>query len=301
MFNQEINKKSIIWFLLISFSLAWTLFLLPLSAGAPGSSGWQKLSIFAWSAAMWAPGLAAIIVTRFVEKKPLSSLNLRRLGPARNYLIAWLVPIALSVATGLLTWLTGAGKLDLEFTAIRKSLEQAQTTQMGPVMVIMIQLAIAFTLGPLFNTLFALGEELGWRGFLLVRLERLGQLRAILLSGIIWGIWHAPAIIQGHNYPGQPVLGVFMMIVFCVLFGTILSWLFFRSRSPWTAALGHGSLNAVAGLPILFMPGVNVILGGSITSLIGWIPMIIFIAWLLWTKRLPVAADLSEVQPSLAA
>jgi len=301
MFNQEINKKSTIWFLLISFSLAWTLFLLPLSAGAPGTPGWQKLSIFAWSAAMWAPGLAAIIVTRLIEKKPVSSLNLRKLGPVRNYLLAWLVPIALTVAGGLLTWLTGVGKLDLEFTAIRQSLDQAQTTQMEPVMVVLIQIALAFTLGPLFNTLFALGEELGWRGFLLVRLENLGQLRAILLSGIIWGIWHAPAILQGHNYPEHPVLGVFMMIVFCVLFGAFLSWLYFRSRSPWTAALGHGSLNAVAGLPILFMPGVDRILGGPITSVIGWIPMIIFVAWLLRTKRLPVTADEPDTQPTLAS
>ncbi len=75
-------------------------------------------------------------------------------------------------------------------------------------LIVAIQIAISFTLGPLINTLLALGEELGWRGFLLPSLLPLGQWRAILMSGLIWGVWHAPAILQGHNYPSQPVLGV---------------------------------------------------------------------------------------------
>jgi uncharacterized protein len=287
--NQpHLNKKSLIWFLVIAFLLAWTLFLLPLVGGAPGSPGWQKISLFAWMAAMWAPGIAALLVTRFIEKKPLSSLNLRHLGPKRIYLWAWLLPFFLTVAAGLLTWLFGVGKLDLEFTAIRQAMSAASGPQIPPLVVIIIQILSALTIGPLFNTLFALGEELGWRGFLLVRLEPLGQLRAIVLSGVIWGVWHMPVILQGHNYPQHPIPGVFLMIVFCVLFGAILSWFYLRSRSPWAPALGHGSLNAVAGLPILFMPQVDLAYGGTLTSLIGWIPLVLFVGWLLWSGRLPV-------------
>ena len=70
---------------------------------------------------------------------------------------------------------------------------------------------ISSVAAPLINTLLALGEELGWRGLLLPELLPLGQRRAILLSGVIWGFWHAPVILQGHNYPSQPVLGVFLM------------------------------------------------------------------------------------------
>ena len=165
---------------------------------------------------------------------------------------------------------------------------QASGPKVPPQVVILLQIALAVTLAPLFNTLFALGEELGWRGFLLVRLESMGQMRAIVLSGLIWGIWHMPAILQGHNYPKHPIPGVLLMIVFCVLFGAILSWFYLRTRSPWAPALGHGSLNAIAGMPILFMPGVDMAYGGTLTSVIGWIPLVMFVGWLLWSKRLPV-------------
>jgi membrane protease YdiL (CAAX protease family) len=146
---------------------------------------------------------------------------------------------------------------------------------------------------------FALGEELGWRGFLLPRLLPLGQWRAILLSGAIWGIWHAPAILQGHNYPGRPVAGVFMMIVFCVLLGAIFSWLYLRTRSPWAPALAHGSINAIAGLPILFMTGVDISIGGTVASIIGWSPLSLFVAWLVWTHRLPVKMEETQAEAAL--
>jgi hypothetical protein len=135
-----------------------------------------------------------------------------------------------------------------------------------------------------------LGEELGWRGFLLPRLLPIGQTRAIGLSGAIWGIWHAPAILQGHNYPSQPVLGIFLMIVFCVLLGTILSWLYLQTRSPWAPALGHGTINATAGLSLLFVPDVDLVIGGTTASIIGWIPLAAIVAWLVLTRRLPVTS-----------
>jgi membrane protease YdiL (CAAX protease family) len=158
-----------------------------------------------------------------------------------------------------------------------------------------IQVLLAFTLAPFINVLFALGEELGWRGFLFPQLTPLGQWKAMLISGIVWGVWHAPVIAQGHNYPGYPVLGIFMMIVFCVLLGIILSWLYLNTKSPWVAALGHGSVNAAAGLPIMFMePGFDMAFGGTIATFPAWIAMAIFIGWLVWSKRLPVLNQVNE-------
>ena len=157
-------------------------------------------------------------------------------------------------------------------------------------MLVAIQLAFAVTLAPLINVLFALGEELGWRGFLLPKLMPLGQWKAILLSGAIWGFWHAPTtLLHGYNFPQHPYLGVLVMIVGCTLLGTILSWLYLNTRSPWVAALGHGAVNAAPGLALYFLkPGFDTALGGSILGLAGWSAMSIFIAWLILTKRLPV-------------
>jgi membrane protease YdiL (CAAX protease family) len=151
-----------------------------------------------------------------------------------------------------------------------------------------IQVISCFTLAPAFNCIFALGEELGWRRFLLERLLPLGQWRAIALSGTIWGVWHLPAIVQGLNYPGRPVLGVFMMIVFCLLLGAIFSWLYLQTRSPWTPTLAHASLNATAGLPMFFLKDVNIVVGGTIASVIGWIGLAGFVGWLVLSRRLPV-------------
>jgi membrane protease YdiL (CAAX protease family) len=157
-----------------------------------------------------------------------------------------------------------------------------------------MQIASALTIGPLFNTLFALGEELGWRAYLLPKLMPLGQLRAILLSGAIWGVWHFPAIVQGHNYPGHPYIGPFLMIGFCILIGAFFSWLYLRTRSAWAPALGHASLNAIAALPLLFIPKVDMAIGGTLASVIGWIPIAALAGWLMWTRRLPVEINAGE-------
>lgn len=282
------ERKAVVWFLLVAFGLAWPLFLLPLAFGPAGTQVRQMVTLVAWSAAMWAPGLAAIVATRFVAGQSLRTLRLDRLGPKPPYLWAWLLPPALVIVTGVLTLLLGAGRLDLSFESIRQATAQApEGPAVAPSLMMAIGVAFSLTIAPLFNTLVALGEELGWRGFLLPRLWSGGQWRAILLSGIVWGVWHAPAILQGHNYPGQPVVGVFMMIVFCLLMGTIFSWLYLQTRSPWTPALAHGSLNATAGLPLLFLRDVDIVIGGTVTSIVGWIAVAAFAGWLVLSRRLP--------------
>ena len=285
-----LQRRPLLWFIAISFTLAWALFLLPLASGAPGTAARQTATLVSWSAAMWAPGIAALIVTRFVLKRPIRMLGLGRLGEKRAYLWAWLLPIGLAIATGFISYLFNSGALDLSFPVFKQALAAAPSGAAIPTgLIVAIQIAISFTLGPLINTLLGLGEELGWRGFLLPSLLPLGQWRAILISGLIWGVWHAPAILQGHNYPSQPVLGVVMMMAFTVLLGAILAWLYLRTGSPWAPALGHGTINAVAGLPVLFLTGINITYTGTLASPVGWIPLALFVGWLAWTHRLPVS------------
>jgi hypothetical protein len=75
-----INKRALTWYLVLSFGLAWILFLIPIAFGEIGSQSRQYASLIAWAAAMWMPGIAALAVTRFISKKKLSSLNLGQLG-----------------------------------------------------------------------------------------------------------------------------------------------------------------------------------------------------------------------------
>lgn len=105
------------------------------------------------------------------------------------------------------------------------------------------------------NALAAFGEELGWRGFLERELAPLGFWRASLLTGVLWGFWHAPVILHGHNYPQHPVPGVFLFVAFCVLASPLHSWVRRRGGSVWAAAVLHGTLNAGGGLAYLVTRG----------------------------------------------
>jgi len=104
-------------------------------------------------------------------------------------------------------------------------------------------------------------RKLGWRGLLLRELGRMGFWRASALIGLIWGIWHAPLILQGHNYPQHPVEGVFMMIIFCLLLSPIFSYIRIKSGSVIAAAILHGTLNATGGLSIMIVNGNDLVTG----------------------------------------
>ena len=293
-----IERRPLIWFVVIAFLISWPLFLSTLLFPNLEPATRQLATQGLWALAMWGPGIAALIATLVVAKQPFRSLRLNTLGPKRYYLWAWLLPPVLVVLGGLLTVFIRTGQLDMEFTFMQQQLEATRTQlPISPGLLVLVQVGQALIFGPLINIIFTMGEELGWRGFLLPKLLPLGQWKALLVSGAIWGIWHAPAIAQGHNYPDHPILGILLMIVFCILLGIIIGWMYLNTRSPWVAALAHGSINAWAGLPFLFLkPGFDTALGGALTSIPGWIVMCLFIGWLMLSKRLPVNIQ-EEAQP----
>ena len=281
-----IDRKPLTIFIALTFLISWPLFLTPLAFNNADEQTRKIITTVAFSLAMWGPGIAAIVAT-LTTGGSFRDLNLRSLGPKRFYLWAWLLFPILTIVSSVMTLLLGIGKFDSNFTMINEMLPASET--LNPILIVALQIGAALTIAPLFNSLFAMGEELGWRGFLLPKLLPLGQWKAIIISNIIWGLWHAPAIVQGLNYPGYPIVGIFMMVVFTLLLGTIFSWLYLNTRSTWTSALAHGSVNAIAGLPILFLiPGFNMALGGTLASVAGWIGLLIFVGWLVASKRLPV-------------
>jgi len=295
-----LQRKPIIWFLIITFAISWPLFLLPL-AFKNNPATYQQVVLPCWILAMWGPGIAAIITTLLIAKRPFSDLRLNKLGKFRFYLIAWFLPPLLAALAVGLTALIGTGTLDLNFTTMKQIADQAAKSsgQSVPVMVLIIsQLAQGLILGPVINIFATMGEELGWRGFLLPKLLPIGQWKAILFSGLIWGFWHAPAIAQGHNFPGHPVWGILVMMLGCVLLGAIFSWLYLKTRSPWSAALAHGSVNAWGGLPLVFLlPGFDALYGGIILSLTGCIVLAGFVGLLVLIKQLPV--KMQEESPAI--
>ncbi|MBT3190321.1 MAG: CPBP family intramembrane metalloprotease [Anaerolineae bacterium] len=288
------NRKSLITFLLVTFTISWVLFLVPLAFRNLDAQTHQIITTVSFSLAMWGPGIGAI-VSILASGGKFSDLNLGRLGAKRYLFWAWLLFPILSVATGLVTLLLGFGQFDPNLTLINDSLAALPPDAgLSPALLVVAQVAAAFTVAPLINMLFAMGEELGWRGFLLPKLLHLGEWKAIIISSVIWGFWHALAIAQGLNYPEHPVLGIFMMVIFTTLLGIIFSWLYLNTQSPWTPALAHGSVNAVASLPVLFLiPDFDLALGGTLASVSGWVVLAVFVIWLIATKRVPVNAKTS--------
>ena len=124
-------------------------------------------------------------------------------------------------------------------------------------------------MGPTVNGLFGFGEEFGWRGYLLPKLMPLGKWKAYTLVGIIWGLWHAPLILAGFNYPGFPVLGVLGMIGMTTTFGFYINEMTLRHRSSILAGWMHGAFNGqFYGVWRILFPEAHPLLGG-VTGLVG--------------------------------
>lgn len=124
-------------------------------------------------------------------------------------------------------------------------------------------------LGATVNALFAFGEEFGWRGYLLWELAPWGFWKASFATGALWGVWHAPVIITGYNYPSFPVIGVVAMTVACVSFSPAYTYLVVRAKSVLAAALLHGVFNGSAGIVVAYAVTEDVALSELVASPVG--------------------------------
>lgn len=103
--------------------------------------------------------------------------------------------------------------------------------------------------GMVFSVVFALGEEVGWRGYLLPRLLTLGPTRAMLLSGLLHALWHFPMIFLTPFYHGEGnrliVIPLFVLLI--TVGGVLYGYLRLTTHSLWPVALFHGAWNTIWG------------------------------------------------------
>ncbi len=267
------NRKGIIAFLLITFGITY------LAEGILILSGFRVTNLpavvgqYVIAGVMWVPAVAALLTIRFVTHEKASSLLLR-FGPSwKPYLaIALLIPLSFGL-TYLLTWLLGLGRPDWQLSSFFATIAASgvdMSTAPSPALLLSGLLAISLVGAPFFNSLFGLGEELGWRGFLLPRLMPLGKGKAYLLLGVIWGLWHAPLVAIGFNYPGSPLLGILLMILLTSAIGLTINELTLHYKSALLAGWIHGVFNSQSyGIwRALLFANTNPFLGG-ITGLVG--------------------------------
>ena len=223
------------------------------------------------------PLVAGLIVERRAGRSPLIAAEWRRLrtrfwatiGRSAAYAIAVMLVIlalgyAVAWALGTLG-LPGAGHLvsgDAEFRSRLMEIVpgvSAETPLPPLALVVGGGLLSGLIAGVTINGLFALGEEYGWRGVLADELRPLGTWRANLLTGVLWGLWHAPIIILlGHNYGSEWGWGILLMVAWTTPLAFLLSWVRERSGSVLAPAFLHGAYNGTMGF-FLFT-----IIGGSV-------------------------------------
>lgn len=145
--------------------------------------------------------------------------------------------------------------------------EVAQSANMPPHPLLLIPVSIvgAISAGFTLNLIFAMGEEILWRGYMWDQLKEYGIAKVSIITGLFWGLWHAPLVLQGYNYgPEQPILGAFMFIIFCIAFSFLFTLVMKRTGSTVLAAALHGMFNGFVGIFIVLIYEQNPFLDGAI-------------------------------------
>ena len=165
---------------------------------------------------------------------------------------------------------------------------------------VLVTAVACITYAPLLNMFVALGEEIGWRGFLYPQLkEKFGRKKGWLLGGAIWGAWHWPLIwLIGYEYGaatgneagylGFPIVGMLLFCVITVGLGILHDYLYEKSESIWVPAIFHGAFNAAATIPFtvcLANTGSFRLLGPAPTGLLAAVPLLTIAAVLFFQRE----------------
>ena len=271
---DNLNKKKLAVFIICAFvmmiSIGLAIHYADLSDGI--------MMQMAFSAAMFTP-IMAVIVTQLLFKEPL----LKGLGVNFKLNYWWLIGLLLIPVISLLvlgaSLLVPGSYLSMEqvmeanqaiLVSQGLSPEQAHDLTQSSLGALSVWGLIGSTLvsgllaGVTINAVLAFGEEIAWRGFLVKVLSGKKFVLAVILIGVVWGAWHFPLILNGHNYPNHPVIGVFMMILMCIGLTPILLYFRLKSGSVIVPTIMHGTLNAMMpNITLLVMPSNDLLMGGA--------------------------------------
>ncbi|QWT22434.1 CPBP family intramembrane metalloprotease [Bacillus sp. NP157] len=191
---------------------------------------------------MWCPGLAALITTLQL-RLPFASLGWR--VPVRRYWLAgYFIPWVYAIPVYVLVWVFVPGAWDWASYVVAQAGTYHIATHQD-LFSALFGVSSTLTFGFLSTVMWTLGEELGWRGFLSPRLaERIGVIRAGLVVGLIWAVWHYPVLLGAdYNSGTPPVYAVSCFTVMVVSMGVIMAWLREASPSVWPCVVLHASHN----------------------------------------------------------
>ena len=280
---------------------AFALMRVDMTTGAPGVAI-QLTVAFLY---MPMPLIAGLIVERVAGRPALLRATFREFGRTWWRILlystaaaaaVYVLNIMLVLLLGNVMHVPGMGSLVstreallANLTAVAGRALPAKTVAGVPPLPLLYVLGLVtgVTAGFSINGLFAFGEEYGWRGVLADELRPLGPMRANLLTGLMWGLWHAPLILLGYNYGEYRLIGVVMMCVWLVPFSALLWRAREYSGSVLAPAIIHGAFNGSAGFYLFFIASGNRLVTAPI-GLIGvfTLSVVALAAWRLTEGRL---------------
>ena len=278
------TSKRIITFLGITFGLAAIAYVLLITT-TDGFSGDSPLGALV----QFAPTIGALSTLIIYQR------NLRGIGwgwgRGRYYLLSYITPVLVLLLSYGLLWLTLGGFYDEAVVAkLQTTVSQdMDTTFSSSTHFLLVWFILNGTANMLFASIFAIGEEIGWRGFLVSELApQMSFSKIALTTGLIWALYHYPLILfLGEATEGVSlVYQLLMATIASVAISTILAWFRLKSDSFWPIVIFHGSLNAF--LQNFFEPvTADTPLVAYLTGDYGAIQAIGFgiVAYLFWRKR----------------
>jgi uncharacterized protein len=279
------------------YVLAYTLFYFALAAGAMASSE-QARALTSLGLPATLLGLVLVVAIRLLRGPgALAGLGLRAGRP-----IYWLLFgagfVLFYASQTLLNYLFGLGH----------PVDTAPLAQQFgmPVETFLIVSGLQSVLvASILGLMLGLGEEYGWRGYLQGELTKLGRIKGVLLVGVIWGVWHAPTVAMGHNYPGYPVLGPVLMVAYTVLMAVVLGYAVLKSGSVWLAAFLHTLNNQTYSffVTLVHAPDDSVLsFGGGIFGIALTTGIVLLILRdPVWREGQPGPTDLPALEGEIAA
>ena len=229
-------RTGIATYLVCTFGLSSIFYGLIIHSGHLGAFGGLYVA-----GLMWCPGLAALLTCR-LRGRAFADLGWQ--WKPRYQLISYAIPLAYALCAYIVVWSTGLGGFpNREF--VDQAAQDAGWTGLPRGIVLILLVVMTGAIGMARAAAYALGEEIGWRGFLVPELAKITSFTTTaLLSGLIWASWHVPILLFADYNSGTPAwFGLTCFTVMVVGISFVLAWLRLRSGSLWTAVFLHASHN----------------------------------------------------------
>lgn len=225
------------------------------------------------------PVIAALITKRITGERAKFPLSLKVWKNMKCWFLSAFLPgilIAVGTAVYYLVFTeqySGIFQIGIRFGT------DMEIAVKSPILLAIVCIVISAVMIPI--QLLELGEEIGWRGYLLgFQVDKYGEKKAVLLNGIEWGLAHLPLIYFGFNYSmenwGAPWSNMGMMMIMCIVLGIFLSFVTIKTENCMYAAIIHGVVNIIGELPVYLSVDLKSgLLGPNPTGLLTMLPLII--------------------------